>query len=122
MVYTVTMFIAFSEGILSVTQDKDDDNAFLVSAKRPETLEVVFDSITLAGVAEEEEEEDRPTSLTLNFDAIEKDSGFPFETRIFKPTFALFLQFELLNYLEYSHISESASMRALAEMKDANLL
>lgn len=107
------MFIAFSEGILSVTQY--DEDYFLVSAKRIQALEVVFDSIILAGVAEE----DQPVSVTI---AATPQEGFPFSARIFKPTFALFLQFELLNYLDYSDISESASLHALSEMKEANLL
>jgi hypothetical protein len=108
------MFIAFSEGILSVTQY--DEDTFLVSARRRETLEVVFDSIQLAGVAEE----DRPNNLNITSDPLVE--GFGVSTYISKPTFALFLQFELLNYLDYSHISDSASMRALDEMKEANLL
>jgi hypothetical protein len=68
-------------------------NVFL-SAETPDAIEMAIDSIELAGTQEGEWHED--LLLEMNGDA---PDAFCFFVEVSKPTLALFINFELLNFL-----------------------
>jgi hypothetical protein len=69
------------------------DRVFL-SAETPDAIEMAIDSIELAGTQEGEYAED--LILEMNGDA---EDAYCFFVEVSKPTLALFVNFELLNFL-----------------------
>lgn len=83
------MFLHFTGGELYATAHPEDPDSVLVEAKDWQTLEVMKDSIELAGAAEGEGDE-----LVI----LERVEGW--FCKISRATFCLFLFFEVMHYME----------------------
>lgn len=97
------MWIFTTGGFVSAVEHREDPDLLMVRARDYRSLECMLDSIELAGNAEEPDvERERPEIV------MEVPADYPWRVTVPKATFALWLQFEVLNFLRYdSHFKEA---------------
>lgn len=97
------MWIFTTGGFVSAVEHREDPDLLMVRARDHRSLECMLDAIELAGNAEEPGvERERPEIV------MEVPADYPWRVTVPKATFALWLQFEVLNFLRYdSHFKEA---------------
>lgn len=95
----VDMWIWTSGGFLSAVEHRDDSSKLMVRARDRESLEVMVDGAELAGKA---------AGVDEKLEIIQKlPSDYPWRVEISKATFALYLQYEVMNYLNYHNFKNA---------------
>jgi hypothetical protein len=89
------MWVFTSGGFVSAVQHRDNEDLVMVRARDRQSLETMLEGIELAGNANGEVF-DRPEIVTVPGD-------YRWRVTVSKATFVLFLQFEVLNYLNYDN-------------------
>lgn len=101
------MWIFTSAGFVSAVEHRDDKNLLMVRGRDKESLMTMLSGIELAGKAADED---------YGVDAMtiysETGSDYPWRVVVSKATFAIWMQFEIMNYLNYHNFKN-----ALAENK-----
>jgi len=104
------MWVFTTEGFISATQDPKDPESVQVRARDRRALESMLQSIELAGEAINAEAEEGVEPVEFGPYEIVTGVGTDYRWRVRglkKGTFALFLQFEVLNYLEYGNFKNA---------------
>lgn len=104
------MWIFTTEGFISAVQDPKDPDAVQVRARDRKSLESMLQSIELAGEAINDAADEGVEPVDLGSHEIVTGLGTDYRWRVQglkKGTFALFLQFEVLNYLEYTNFKNA---------------
>jgi hypothetical protein len=89
------MWVFTSGGFVSAVQLRSNEDLVMVRARDRQSLETMLEGIELSGVANDEVFE-RPEIVSVPGD-------YRWRVTISKATFVLFLQFEVLNYLNYDN-------------------
>ena len=102
------MWVFGTFGFLSAVQDKKDESGdrLLVRARDKKSLQIFIDSVNLAGT---EQDGGGVPVETLTYDDIVTGEGtdYAYRVRMSKGTFALGVQFEILNFLEYGNFKDA---------------
>lgn len=102
------MWVFGTFGFLSAVQDKKDESGdrLLVRARDRRSLQIFIDSVNLAGAAQNE---GGVPVEDLSYDDIVTGEGtdYAYRVRMSKGTFALGVQFEILNFLEYGNFKDA---------------
>lgn len=93
------MWIFTTGSFVSAVQHRDNPDLVMVRARDKESLETMLEGIELAGVADAEKFE-RPEIISVPGD-------YRWRVTISKATFAIYLQFEVLNYLNYENYKDA---------------
>ena len=107
----VKIWIFVTSGFVSAVQHRDNHDNLMVRARDKESLEHMLTSIELAGKALAEDGSDVTVDQDLQIVTSSK-GDYRHRVTMSKSTFALYLQFECLNFLNYPNFkSELAKFR-----------
>lgn len=96
------MWLFTTGGFLSAVEHRDDKNMLMVRARDKQSLETMLEGIELAGAAEGKE--------TEKLEIVQKlPSDYPWRVEVTKATFALFVQHEIMNYLNYHNFKSAVT-------------
>lgn len=105
------MWVWTTAGFVSAVQHRQNHDNVMVRARDKESLDNMLTSIELAGKALAEDGSDITVDQDLKIETSSK-GDYRHRVTMSKSTFALFLQFEVLNYLSYPNFkSELAKFR-----------
>lgn len=113
------MWIFASSGFVSAVEHRDNHDMLMVRARDRKSLEFMISSIELAGAALPEDGSEGVVDKDLKI--VSSPSGdYRHRVVVSKATFALYLQFEVNNYLRYPNFkSELAKVRKEPEFSRA---
>lgn len=100
------MWIFTTEGFISAVQDKKNDDAVVVRARDKKSLEAMLATIELAGEAINRDAAEGAEAVVFGPYEIVTGLGTDYRWRVSgidKGTFALFMQFEIMNFLQYGN-------------------
>lgn len=110
------MWIFTSAGFVSAVESPTDEDMLQVRARDRESLRHMIEGIRLAGKADGEDyDADNMKILTKEF------SDYPWRVFVSKSTFAIWLQFETLNYLNYKNYKNALTEVRGKQWHDAAL-
>lgn len=95
------MWVFTSGGFVSAVQHRDNEDLVMVRARDRQSLETMLEGVELTGAADGEVF-DRPEIVSVPGD-------YRWRVTVSKATFVLFLQFEVLNYLNYDNFKDALS-------------
>jgi hypothetical protein len=104
------MWIFTTEGFISAVQDKKDDEKLVIRARDRAALEAMLQTIELAGEAINRDAEDGVEPVVFGPYEIETGKGTDYRYRVSnidRGTFALFMQFEIMNFLHYTNYKDA---------------
>lgn len=104
------MWIFTTEGFISAVQDKKDDEKLVIRARDRAALESMLQTIELAGEAINRDAEDGVEPVEFGPYEIETGKGTDYRWRVAgmdRGTFALFMQFEIMNFLHYTNYKDA---------------
>lgn len=96
------MWIFTSAGFVSAVQHRDDENLLMVRGRDKESLFTMLQGIEAAGKANDEDY--GVDAMTIYSEEI---SDYPWRVVVSKATFAIWVQFEILNYLNYHNFKNA---------------
>jgi hypothetical protein len=105
------MWVFTSGGFVSAVQLRSNEDMLMVRARDRQSLETMLEGIELAGAANDEVFE-RPEIVSVPGD-------YRYRVTVSKATFVLFLQFEVLNYLNYDNFKNALTASRGKEWHDA---
>jgi hypothetical protein len=100
------MWIFTTEGFISAVQDSTDDEKLVIRARDRKSLESMLQTIELAGEAINRDAEEGVEPVVFGPYKIETGKGTDYRWRVSgidRGTFALFMQFEIMNFLQYTN-------------------
>ena len=124
------MWLFTTGGFLSAVEHRDDNTMLMVRARDKQSLETMLEGIEVAGAAAGQEK--------VELKIIQKlPSDYPWRVEVSKATFALFVQHEIMNYLNYHNFKSAVTeirgqkwhnaamnvwvdMLAVSDVKDTN--
>lgn len=104
------MWIFTTEGFISAVQDRKDEDKVVVRARDKKSLEAMLQTIELAGEAINRDAADGVEPVEFGPYEIVTGLGTDYRWRVSgidKGTFALFMQFEIMNFLGYSNFKDA---------------
>lgn len=112
------MWVFMSTGFVSAVQHRDDPTRVLVRARERKALEFLLDNVELAGA--EVSEAGVPVE-TVTADDIREDlkADYRWRVEMSKATFALAVQFEILNFLDYDNFKNRLEVTRGEDYHDA---
>lgn len=116
------MWIFTTEGFISAVQDPAKEDCVQVRARDKKSLESMLQSIELAGEAINANAPEGVEPVVFGPYEIVTGKGTDYRWRVQgldKGTFALFMQFEILNYLEYTNYKSALTASRGQQYHDA---
>jgi hypothetical protein len=116
------MWIFTTEGFISAVQDPNKDDCVQVRARDKKSLESMLQSIELAGEAINADAAEGVEPVVFGPYEIVTGKGTDYRWRVQgldKGTFALFMQFEILNYLSYKNYKSALTASRGQKYHDA---
>jgi hypothetical protein len=105
------MWIFTTAGFVSAVQHRENPEDVLVRSRDRKSLEILLDNVELAGA--EVGGDGRAVEKLTTEDIVEMDAksaDYRYRVRMSKATFALAIQHEILNFVDYdSHFKEAAA-------------
>jgi hypothetical protein len=95
----IDMWVFTSGGFVSAVQHRDNPDLVMVRARDRQSLETMLEGIELTGVADDEK--------FVRPDIVSVPGDYRWRVTVSKSTFVLFLQFEVLNYLNYDNFKNA---------------
>ena len=116
------MWIFTTEGFVSAVEDKTDADKVVVRARDKKSLEAMLQTIELAGDAINHDAADGVEPVEFGPYEIVTGLGTDYRWRVSgidKGTFALFMQFEIMNFLGYGNFKDALTKSRGDEYHDA---
>lgn len=104
------MWIFTTEGFISAVADKKDPDKLVIRARDKKSLESMLQTIELAGEAINADAEEGVEAVEFGPFEIVTGQGTDYRWRVSgmdKGTFALFMQFEIMNFLSYTNYKDA---------------
>ena len=116
------MWIFTTEGFISAVQDPKNEDAVVVRARDRRALESMLQTIELAGEAINRDSAEGVEDVVFGPYEIVTGLGTDYRWRVSsidKGTFALFMQFEIMNFLHYTNYKSALTQSRGREYHDA---
>lgn len=102
------MWLITTGGFVSAVQDPKNEDGVVVRARDKKSLETMLEGITLAGAAAEKDSELHDASLYRVGEIVTgQGTDYRWRTKMSKATFAIFVQYEVMNFLTYSNFKNA---------------
>lgn len=102
------MWVFTTGGFVSAVQDKKDPDRVVIRARDKQSLETLLEGVTLAGAAAEQDPELHDAELyRVGEITTGEGTDYRWRTRLSKATFAIWLQYEVMNYLGYTNFKDA---------------